>query len=148
MVSKKGMEASSLLSSTVNLMTGSTLLMCWRKPCLLTSLWMTKVSSTNLQQNLGVCGEQCLELFVLSTPCRGWLQWDWLGNLWLHRQPVHRTGLGRKSRMFLRQNSKRRMMLLTSITILSLRVWSFSIRSFMMFRAGSTGTEVNKADTS
>ena len=35
MVSKKGMEPSSLLSSTVNLMTGSTLLMCWRKPCLL-----------------------------------------------------------------------------------------------------------------
>ena len=53
MVSKKGMEPSSLLSSTVNFMAGSTLLMCWRKSCLLTSLWMTKVSSTNLCQNLG-----------------------------------------------------------------------------------------------
>ena len=52
-VSKKGMDPSSLLSSTVNFMAGSTLLMCWRKPCLLTSLWMTKVSSTNLHQNLG-----------------------------------------------------------------------------------------------
>ena len=31
MVSKKGMEPSSLLSSTVNFMEGSTLLMCWRK---------------------------------------------------------------------------------------------------------------------
>ena len=51
-VSKKGMEPSSLLSSTVNFMAGSTLLMCWRKSCLLTSLWMTKVSSTNLCQNL------------------------------------------------------------------------------------------------
>ena len=26
-------------------------------------------------QNLGGM-EQCLELFVLSTPCRGWLQWN------------------------------------------------------------------------
>ena len=56
MVSKKGMEPSSLLSSTVNFMAGSTLLMCWRKSCLLTSLWMTKVSSTNLHQNLGGVG--------------------------------------------------------------------------------------------
>ena len=63
-----------------------------RKPCLLTSLWMTKVSSTNLHQNLGGL-EQCLELFVLSTPYRGWPQWDCLGNPWLHPQPVHRTGL-------------------------------------------------------
>ena len=53
MVSKKGMEPSSLLSSTVNFMARSTLLMCWRKSCLLTSLWMTRVSSTNLNQNLG-----------------------------------------------------------------------------------------------
>ena len=52
-VSKKGMDPSSLLSSTVNLMAGSTLFMCWRKPCLLASLWMTKVSSTYLPQNLG-----------------------------------------------------------------------------------------------
>ena len=54
MVSKKGMEPSSLLSSTVNFMAGSTLFTYWRKPCLLTSLLMTKVSSTNLHQNLGV----------------------------------------------------------------------------------------------
>ena len=52
-VSKKGMDPSSLLSSTVNLMAGSTLFMCWRKPCLLASLWMTKVSSTYLPQNVG-----------------------------------------------------------------------------------------------
>ena len=56
MVSKKGMDPSSLLSSTVNLMAASTLLMCWRKSCLLTSLWMTKVSFKNLHQNLGRCG--------------------------------------------------------------------------------------------
>ena len=55
-VSKKGMDPSSLLSSTVNLIAGSTLLMCCRKPCLLVSLWMTKVSSTYLCQNLGVGG--------------------------------------------------------------------------------------------
>ena len=82
MVSKKGMEPSSLLSFTVNFMAGSTLLMCWRKPCLLASLWMTKVPSTYLHQNLGG-GEQCLGLFALSTPCRGLLLWDLLGNPWL-----------------------------------------------------------------
>ena len=56
MVSKKGMDPSSLFSSPVNFMAGSTLFMCWRKPCLLTSLWMTKVSSTYLHQNLGGVG--------------------------------------------------------------------------------------------
>ena len=96
-VSKKGIEPSSLLSSTVNLMAGSTLLMCWRKPCLLASLWMTKVSSTYLCQNLGG-GEQYLGLFVLSTPGIDWPQWGWLGNPWQHPEPVHRTGLGKKSR--------------------------------------------------
>ena len=95
-ISKKGMDPSSL-SSTVNLMAGSTLLMCWSKPCLLASLWMTKVSSTYLCQNLGG-EEQYLGLFALSTPCINWLQWGWLGNPWQHPQPVHRYGLGKKSR--------------------------------------------------
>ena len=71
-----------------------------QKPCLLASLWMTKVSSTYLPQNLGVGGVQYLELFVLSNPCISWLQWGWLGNPWQHPQPVHRTGLGKKSRFF------------------------------------------------
>ena len=39
-------------------------------------------------------------------------------------------------------------MSLTSITVLSLRVVSLSNRSLMMLRAESTGTEVNRADTS
>ena len=97
MVSKKGMEPSSLLSSTVNFMAGSTQLMCWRKSCLLTSLWMTKVLSTNLCQNMGV---QCLGLFALSTPCKSLLLWGLLGNPWLQPQPVQRTGLGRRNRCF------------------------------------------------
>ena len=51
MVSKKGMAPSSLLFSTVNWMAQSTLLMCCTKSCLLTSFWMTKVSSTYLCQS-------------------------------------------------------------------------------------------------
>ena len=98
MVSKKGMEPSSLLS-TVNFMAGSTWLMCWRKSCLLTSLWMTKVSSTNLCQNLGG-GMQCFGLFALGTPCRGYLLWGLPGNPWLHPPPVQRTGLGRRNWCF------------------------------------------------
>ena len=55
-VSKKGMAPSSLLFSTVNLMAQSTLFMCWRKLCLFSSLWTTKVSSTYLSHILGWVG--------------------------------------------------------------------------------------------
>ena len=146
-VSKKGMDPSSLLSSTVNLIAGSTLLMSCRKSCLLTSLWMTKVSSPYLYQNLG-SEEQYLKLFVLSTPYKGWLQWGLLGNPWPHPQPVQRNGLGMRSKVILRQNSNKRIMSLMPITVLSLRVWSFSSRSLMIFSKGSTGTDVKRADTS
>ena len=54
MVSKKGMAPSSLLVSTVNWMTGSTLFMCCRNSYLWISLWMMHVSSTYLHQNLGI----------------------------------------------------------------------------------------------
>ena len=50
--------------------------------------------------------------------------------------------------MFLRQNSNNRMMSLTGSTVLSLRVGSFSSRSLITPRVGSTGNEVNSADTS
>ena len=56
MVSQKGMAPSSLLSSIVNWIMGPTLLMCCRKSCLLTSFWITKVSSTYLHQSLGSRG--------------------------------------------------------------------------------------------
>ena len=39
-------------------------------------------------------------------------------------------------------------MSLTVSTVLSLRVGSFSSRSLITLRAGSTGTDVNRADTS
>ena len=42
----------------------------------------------------------------------------------------------------LRQNSNKRIMSLTPITVLSLRVGSFSNRSFIIFKAGSIGTDV------
>ena len=141
-VSQKGMEPSSLLSSTVNFMAGSALLMCWRKPCLLTSLWITKVSSTYLHQHIWG-GVQCLGLFALSTPCKGLLLWDLLGNPWLHPQPVQRTGLGRRNRCF-----QTKIMSSIPMTVLSLRVGSFSNRSFIIFNAGSIGTDMKRADTS
>ena len=34
-----------------------------------------------------------------------------------------------------------------SMTVLSLRVGSFANRSFIIFNAGSMGTDVNRADT-
>ena len=53
-VSKKGIALSSLLSSIVNLMAGSTLSICSRKLCFY--FWMTNVSSTHLSHSLGVSG--------------------------------------------------------------------------------------------
>ena len=50
--------------------------------------------------------------------------------------------------MFLRQNSNIRIMSLTVSTILSMRVGTFFSRSLKIPRAGSTGTGVNRADTS
>ena len=52
-VSKKGMAPSCLVSSTVNFMAGSTLLMCSRKFCLFSSFWITKVSCTYCSHSLG-----------------------------------------------------------------------------------------------
>ena len=54
MVSRNGIAPSCWLFSTVNLMAGSTLLICSRKFCLYPSCWMTKLSSTYLSQSLGV----------------------------------------------------------------------------------------------
>ena len=146
MVSKKGMEPSSLLSSTVNFMAGSTLLMCCRKSCLLTSLWMTKVSSTNLCQNLGG-GMQCLGLFALSTPLKvcyyGTFQGAHGHTLNLFKELAFEGEI-----CVFRQNSNRRIMSFTPMTFLSLRVGSFSNRSFIIFKAGSIGTNVKRADTS
>ena len=53
MVSRNGIAPSCWLLSTVNLMAGSTLLLCSRKVCLCSSCWMTKVSSTDFSHNLG-----------------------------------------------------------------------------------------------
>ena len=65
----------------------------------MTSLWITKVSSTYLHQNLG--GRvQCLGVFALSAPSKGLLLRDLLGNPWPHPQPFQRTGLGRRNRYF------------------------------------------------
>ena len=46
------------------------------------------------------------------------------------------------------QNSNKRMMSSTPMTVLYLRVGSFSNRSFITFKAGSIGTDVKRADTS
>ena len=78
MVSKKGVAPFSLLSSTVKIMAGSTLLMCYRKCCLYPSFWMTNMSCTYLSHSLG--GKwQYFEIFAQSIPCRGKPPWGWLG---------------------------------------------------------------------
>ena len=92
-------------------------------------------------------GGQYLELFVLCTPCISWLQWtDW-GTHGSTLNLFIELALEREV-CVLRQNSKRRIKSSTSITVLSLRVLSFTNRSLIMLRAGSMGTEVNGADTS
>ena len=53
-VSRKGMAPFSWLSSTVNLIAGSTLLMCSRNSSLWAYIWMIHVSSTNRNMPGGV----------------------------------------------------------------------------------------------
>ena len=53
--SKKGMNPSFLVYSTVNLMCGSMLLMCLRNLSFFDDSMITKMSSTNLFQTLGGC---------------------------------------------------------------------------------------------
>ena len=73
MVSKKGMEESSLDSSTVNWMEGSIELMCLRNSSLCYWCWITKVSSTYLFHILG--GAVLLRWLCLQRlPCRYWPQ--------------------------------------------------------------------------
>ena len=54
MVSRSGMAPSCLLFSTVNLMAGSTLLICSRKFYLCSFCWKTKVSSTSQPKPAGI----------------------------------------------------------------------------------------------
>ena len=69
-VSKKGMEPSSLLSSTVNLMSGSTLFMCLKETLFVGLLVDDKGIIHIPAPELGG-GVQYLELFGPSTPCIG-----------------------------------------------------------------------------
>ena len=56
LVSRNGMEPSGPGSSTVNCMLGSCELMYYSSCWLCSAFWMTRVSSTNLNQRLGVEG--------------------------------------------------------------------------------------------
>ena len=63
-VSRKGMAPFPWLPSTVNLVAGAMLLICSMNACLWTCCWMTKVSSTYLNQCLRVGGR--LESFSVK----------------------------------------------------------------------------------
>ena len=72
-VSKKGMEPSSLLSSTVNLMAGSTLYVL--NAAMFIGFLVDDKGVIHIPApELGGWG-QYLELFALSTPCIHWPQW-------------------------------------------------------------------------
>ena len=66
-MSRKGMEPSSLDSSLVNWMLVSMELICSRNSCLWDDLMMTNVSSTNLFQNAGGCGADCMAFVSRSS---------------------------------------------------------------------------------
>ena len=74
-VSKKGMDPSSLLSSTVNLMAGVNTVDVLEKALFNGFLVDDKGVIYIPAPELGGWG-QFLELFVLSTPCINWPQWD------------------------------------------------------------------------
>ena len=103
LVSRNGMEPSDPCSSTVNCMLGSCELMCCSSCWLCSAFWMTRVSSTNLNQRLRG-GGQIGGLWLQALPWTGWLWGGWWGNPWLHHGPVHSTYLGRGSRYFWGRN--------------------------------------------
>ena len=73
MVSKKGMDPSSLLSSTVNLIFRVNTVDVLKEALFVGFLVDDKGVINKPAPDLGGV-EQCLELFVPSTPCRGWPQ--------------------------------------------------------------------------
>ena len=94
LVFRNGMEPSDPGSSTVNCMLGSCELMCCSSCWLCSAFWMTRMSSTNLSQRLGVEGR--LEDFHEQI---GYEKADG-GNPWLHHGHVHSTYIGRGCRCF------------------------------------------------
>ena len=99
MVSKKGMEPSSLDSSTANWMEGSTVLMCLRNSSLCHWCCITKVSSTYLFHILG--GAVLLRWPCSQRlPCRCWPLLDLLVTPWQPLLFVHKTPLERGSRYY------------------------------------------------
>ena len=70
-VSKKGMDPSSLLSSTVNLMAGVNTVYVLKEALFIDLLVDDKGAIYIPAPELGGWG-QCLELFALSTPCIDW----------------------------------------------------------------------------
>ena len=96
-VSRKGMEPSSLVSSTVNWMEGSNVLMWWRNSSFCEWCWITKVSSTYLFQILG--GAVLLKwLCSQMLPCIYWSLLDLLVTPWLLLLFVHKPHLGTQNR--------------------------------------------------
>ena len=76
-VSRKEMAPLPWLLSTVNLIAASMLLICSRDVCFWTCCWMTKVSSTNLNQCLGGW-RQTGELLSQNVPYTDWQLWGLL----------------------------------------------------------------------
>ena len=98
-VSRNGMEPSDPGSCTVNCMLGSCELMCCRSCWLCSVFWMTRVSSTNLSQRLGVEGRLegfGFKLFHEQVGYEGASG----GTHGCSMRPVYSTYLGRGSRRF------------------------------------------------
>ena len=81
-VSRKGMPPFPWVPSTVNLIAGSMLLICSRNSSLWVLCWITQVSSTNLNQNLGGL-EADRGLPSQNGPCTDWQLWGLLVTPWL-----------------------------------------------------------------
>ena len=97
MVSRKGMESSSLPSSTVNWLEGSTMLMWLRNSSLCEFYWITKVSSTYL---FHILGDAVLLRWLCSQRirCIYWPLFDLLVTPWQLLLSVHKTHPGTGNR--------------------------------------------------
>ena len=87
-VSRKGMDPSALVSSTVNWMLWSTEVMWSRNSSLYVEMITIKILSTCLSHRCGG-GLMCWGLSTQNFPWVGWLLWGLSETPWLPSQPAH-----------------------------------------------------------
>ena len=146
-VSRKGIDPSALVFSTVNCIFSSMAFMCWRNSSLCSVSKMTKVSSTNLLQWLVGCG--CFQgLLFQSAPYIYWPLWGWVVTPLLHLLLVHNIAIGKQNMCFWGRIPKAWWCAWWTGWFSAVGLYLWWVFLLWSFRAGGIGTDVKSAVTS